>query len=151
MVTSSYNILDIRLIWLRCYQVLRGRWCSLVLDFVLFLLLLFLPIERILDSSDEHLVVFADVFLITDGHLVTLVIQDGLQDSTRIQILLLAYSHCWEQDLQLLYQLHTWVNQFYLQCSVFFLRSLRWLILLGCLATALALFDVIRHFLHLKP
>ena len=80
---------------------LGGVGFRLLHRFVVELLLqnFLLVVKGILNALQKNQIVLADVFLFTNGDLVTLVVKDGLEDATRIQILLLSKGHCREQIL----------------------------------------------------
>jgi len=81
-------------------------------------LLLLFPIKSILDTRQEHHVVLADVFFFADGHLVTLVVKDGLKDTVRVEVLLATDCHSGKQDLELADQLHSRINQLFLESTI---------------------------------
>lgn len=82
-------------LWLRTLSRSR-RHRHIIIRLFPFLaasLLFFLPVESILNPCQQNGVVLANVFLIADGDLVTLIIHDGLEHAIRVQIFLLTQRH----------------------------------------------------------
>ena len=65
-----------------------------------------LPVISILYPCQQYRVVLANVFFLSDSDLITLVIDDGLEHATRVQILFLAERHGCEENLQLVNEFH---------------------------------------------
>ena len=74
-----------------------------------------LPVVSVLDSCQEHHVVLADIFLLANRHLVTLVIKHGLKHAVWIQVFLTAEGHRCKEVLQLANEFHARVNQPFIQ------------------------------------
>ena len=71
-----------------------------------------------MNARQKHTIVLANVFLLTNRDLISLVIKHSLQHSAWIYVLLVSQSHRSEENLELLDELHARINQLFLQVAM---------------------------------